>query len=84
MGLSLQVRQGVHSGEVEISVGDVRGIAVHAAARILALAHPGDILISGTVHDLLDGGPFTFEDRGQHVLKGLSGARPVFAIIDRK
>jgi class 3 adenylate cyclase len=81
-GLGLQVRQAIHSGEVEISPGDVRGIAVHAAARILTLAQPGDILISGTVHDLLDGTPFTFEDRGRHELKGLNGERPVFAIRD--
>jgi len=81
-GLGLEVRQAIHSGEVEISVGDVRGIAVHAAARILALARPNEILISGTVHDLLDGSSFTFADRGRHELKGLSGERSIFAITD--
>jgi class 3 adenylate cyclase len=80
--LGLEVRQAIHSGEAEIAAGDVRGIAVHAAARILALAQPGEILISGTVHDLLDGSPFTFQDRGRHELKGLTGERPVFAISD--
>lgn len=81
--LGLEVRQAIHSGEVEVSVGDVRGIAVHAAARILALAQPSEILVSGTVHDLLDGSSFTFHDRGRHELKGLSGERPVFAIADQ-
>lgn len=81
-GLGLEVRQAIHSGEVEVSVGDVRGIAVHAAARILMLAQPSEILISGTVHDLLDGSSFTFDDRGRHELKGLSGERAVFAITD--
>lgn len=81
-GLGLEVRQAIHSGEVETSAGDVRGIAVHAAARILALAQPGEILTSGTVHDLLDGSSFRFEDRGRHELKGLSGDRPIFAITD--
>ena len=80
--IDLQVRQAIHGGEVEISAGDVRGIAVHAAARILTLGEPGEILISGTVHDLLDGSPFTFDDRGRHELKGLSGERPVFAIAE--
>jgi len=81
-GLGLKVRQAIHSGEVEVSAGDVRGIAVHAAARILMLAQPSDILISGTVHDLLDGSAFTFADRGRHELKGMSGERPIFAITD--
>jgi len=81
-GLGLKVRQAIHSGEVEVSAGDVRGIAVHAAARILMLAQPSEILISGTVHDLLDGSAFTFADRGRHELKGMSGERPIFAITD--
>ncbi len=81
-GLGLEVRQAIHSGEVEVSAGDVRGIAVHAAARILMLAQPSEILISGTVHDLLDGSSFTFADRGRHELKGMSGERPIFAITD--
>ncbi|MDQ3690577.1 MAG: hypothetical protein M3406_11195 [Chloroflexota bacterium] len=80
--IDLELRQAIHSGEVEISASDVRGIAVHAAARILALAQPREILISGTVRDLLDGSSFTFEDRGLHELKGLSGMRPVFAITN--
>jgi class 3 adenylate cyclase len=78
--LGLLVRQSVHSGEVEVTPGGVRGVAVHAAARIMALAGPDEILVSGTVHDLLDGSGFSFEDRGEHEMKGLSGKRRVFAL----
>ena len=80
--LGLEVRQAIHSGEVDASGGDVRGMAVHVAARILALAQPNEILISGTVQDLLDGSSFSFADRGRHELKGVSGERPVFAITE--
>jgi class 3 adenylate cyclase/mannose-6-phosphate isomerase-like protein (cupin superfamily) len=78
--LELHVRQGIHTGEVETSAGDVRGIAVHAAARIMALAARDEILVSSTIRDLLDGTSFAFEDRGRHELKGLSGERQVFAV----
>lgn len=78
--LELHLRQGIHTGEVEVLVSDLRGIAVHVAARIMALAGPDEILVSGTVRDLLDGAGFEFEDRGLHLLKGLSGPRPVFAL----
>lgn len=78
--LQLQVRAGIHTGEVELLQDDVRGIAVHLAARIEALAAPGEILVSGTSRDLLEGSDLTFEDRGSHELKGISGARQVFAL----
>jgi len=78
--LGLQVRQGLHTGEVQVSPGDVRGIAVHAAERIMQLAGPGEIVVSGTIRDLLDGSSFVFEDRGTHELKGLQGKRQVFAV----
>ncbi|MBA3851754.1 MAG: hypothetical protein H0X59_05240 [Chloroflexi bacterium] len=81
-GLGLAVRQAIHSGEVDVSAGDVRGIAVHTAARMLTLAGPSEILVSGTVRDLLDGTSLTFDDRGRHEFKGLSGERAVFAIQD--
>lgn len=79
--LELSVRQGIQSGEVEVVAGDVRGVAVHAAARIMALAAPDEILVSATVRDLLDGSDFGFDDRGVHDLKGLGGARRLFAIV---
>ena len=78
--LDLRVRQGVHIGEVEPLPGDLRGVAVHAAARIMAIAGPDEILVSSTVRDLLDGSGFAFEDRGEHELKGLSGKRRVYAL----
>lgn len=78
--LGVRVRVGIHTGEVESSGGKARGLAVHAAARIASLAGPGEVLISGMTHDLLDGSALSFESRGNHELKGLSGARPVFAL----
>ena len=63
-----------------IAGGNARGVAVHAAARIAALAGPGEVLVSGTTRDLLDGSGLRFDDRGQHELKGLDGKRQVFAL----
>ena len=79
--LGIHVRAGVHTGEVAIVGGQARGVAVHAAARVAALAGPGEVLASGTTHDLLDGSGLSFEFRGAHELKGLSGARPIFALV---
>ena len=74
----VSVRAGVHSGEVEI-VGDaVRGVAVHEASRIAAVAGADEILISEATRMLSAGGDFTFEARGPYSLKGLSGARTLF------
>jgi class 3 adenylate cyclase len=78
--LGIRVRVGVHTGEVEISGGQARGVAVHAAARVASLAGPGEVLVSGTTRDLLDGSGLSFDPRGEHELKGLSGARPIFSL----
>lgn len=78
--LSLQIRSGVHTGEVELVPGNVRGVAVHLAARIMALGGPGQVLVSGTTHDLLAGSGLVFEDLGPHDLKGIDGPRRVFAL----
>ena len=78
--LGISIRVGIHTGEVELAAGNVRGIAVHAAARIMALAGPGEVLVSGTTHDLLDGSGFAFKSRGARNLKGLSGGRRVFLL----
>jgi len=78
--LGIGVRAGVHTGEVAIVGGQARGVAVHAAARVAALAGPGEVLASGTTHDLLDGSGLAFDFRGAHELKGLTGARPIFAL----
>jgi class 3 adenylate cyclase len=79
-GLGLEIRAGVHTGEVELTAADVRGIAVHTAARIMAVAESGEILVSATVMDLLDGSGLTFEDAGIHELKGLHGARQLYRL----
>ena len=78
--LGARVRVGIHTGEVEIVGGHARGVAVHAASRVASLAGPGEVLVSGTTRDLLDGSGLSFESRGEHELKGLSGARPIFAL----
>jgi class 3 adenylate cyclase len=79
-GLGLPIRAGVHTGEVQTIAGDVRGIAVHTAARIMAVAGSGEILVSATVMDLLDGSGLGFEDAGVHELKGLHGVRQLYRL----
>jgi class 3 adenylate cyclase len=78
--LGIEIRAGLHTGEITIAGGNARGVAVHAAARIAALAGPGEVLVSGTTRDLLDGSGLRFTDRGVHELKGLEGQRQVFAL----
>jgi class 3 adenylate cyclase len=78
--IGIAIRAGIHTGEIERVPGDVRGLAVHAAARIMALAGAGEVLVSGTTHDLLAGSGLEFEDRGVVELKGLTGSRPIFAL----
>lgn len=69
--LGLEIRVGVHTGEIEVTENDVRGLAVNIAARIADLAGGGDIFVSRTVKDLVAGSGFGFEQMGTHVLKGL-------------
>lgn len=78
--LGLDIRIGVHSGEVQVTADDVRGIAVHTAARIMGLAGPGEILVSATVMDLVAGSDLMFEDAGVHELKGFAGQRQLFRL----
>lgn len=80
--MQLHIRVGVHTGEVEFSGGDARGIAVHAAARIVALAGTDEVLVSSTTSELLEGSGLTLEDAGTHELKGLSGRRQVFRLVE--
>ena len=81
-GLGLEVRAGVHTGEVERPVGEKpRGIAVHVGARVMSLAGAGEVLVSSTTHDLVAGSGLDFEDRGEHVLKGVESARRVYAVV---
>ncbi|HEX4862668.1 MAG TPA: adenylate/guanylate cyclase domain-containing protein [Acidimicrobiales bacterium] len=78
----LQVRASVHVGEVELVGTDVRGIAVHEAARILSVAAPDEILVSATTRALAGNSGFVFHDRGTHRLKGLQGEWELFACLD--
>jgi class 3 adenylate cyclase/pimeloyl-ACP methyl ester carboxylesterase len=71
--LGIDVRSGLHTGECEPRGDDIGGIAVHIGARIAALANAGEVLVSSTVKDLVNGSGIAFQDRGTHVLKGLRG-----------
>jgi class 3 adenylate cyclase len=75
----LEMRIGLHTGEVEVMDDDVGGIAVHIAARVGALAGPGEVLVSSTVKDLVAGSGIQFEDRGSQRLKGISDEWRLFA-----
>jgi class 3 adenylate cyclase len=78
--LGIEVRAGVHTGEVELSDDGVRGLAVHIGARIGALAGPSEVLVSSTVRDLVAGSGLRFEDASEHELKGVPGAWRVFRV----
>jgi pimeloyl-ACP methyl ester carboxylesterase len=77
----LEVTAGIHTGEVERVGTDVAGIAVHIGARIAGLAGPGEVLVSGTVRDLVAGSGLEFTDRGSHELRGVPGEWRVFAAV---
>ena len=77
----LDVRVGCHTGEVELVQGDAHGVAVHAAARVMALAGAGQVFVSWTTRDLLAGSALSVETAGSHELKGLDGAREIFRVL---
>jgi class 3 adenylate cyclase len=79
--LGVEVRAGVHTGEVERLDQKVGGIAVNIGARIAALARPSEVLVSQTVKDLVIGSALDFEDRGSHLLKGVPGEWRVFSVV---
>jgi class 3 adenylate cyclase/pimeloyl-ACP methyl ester carboxylesterase len=72
--LGLEVRSGLHTGEIELIGDDVGGIAVHIGARVGAAAGPGEVLVSGTIKDLVVGSGIAFEDRGERELRGVPGS----------
>jgi class 3 adenylate cyclase len=78
--LGLEIRAAVHTGEVEIVPGNIRGLAVHEAARILALADASEVLVSSTTRELASGPDLDYEDRGVHKLKGVPTERRIFAL----
>jgi class 3 adenylate cyclase len=77
--LGLEVRAAVHTGEVELRDGDIGGIGVHIAARVMGLARPNEVLVSSTVKDLVAGAEIRFEDRSVQSLRGVPGQWHLFA-----
>ena len=76
----LQIRAGLHTGEIEMDGDDIAGVAVHVAARVMAAAAPGDVYASRTVRDLVVGSDLRFDDRGTQQLKGVPGEWQLFAV----
>jgi class 3 adenylate cyclase len=79
--LGIEVRVGIHAGEVEVRGDDIAGMAVHIGARVAAMAGPGEVLVSSTVREIVTGSRRTFTDRGEHELKGVPGAWRVYALV---
>jgi class 3 adenylate cyclase/pimeloyl-ACP methyl ester carboxylesterase len=79
--LGLEVRAGLHTGEIELMRDDLSGIAVHIGARVSAMAGPGEVLVSRTVRDLVAGSGLEFEDRGPHKLKGVPEEWDIYAVV---
>ena len=71
--VGIPVRAGVHTGECELLGEDIAGLAVNIASRVAGLARGGEVLVSGTVKDLVSGSGITFQDRGYHHLRGIEG-----------
>jgi class 3 adenylate cyclase len=84
VGLGLELRVGLHSGEVELTASDVRGIAVHTAARVMAAAGAGEVLVSRMTRDLAAGSGLDFVARGTQALKGLPEPVELYALVRTK
>ncbi|HEX8068013.1 MAG TPA: adenylate/guanylate cyclase domain-containing protein [Thermoleophilaceae bacterium] len=80
--LGIEVRAGLHTGECEVIGDDVGGMAVHIGARVASRAGPGEVLVSGTVKDLVVGSGIEFADRGEHELKGVPGAWRLYEVAE--
>lgn len=78
--LGLVIRSALHAGDVEVAEDSIRGLAIHEASRILALAGPDETLVSETISVLARDAGVRFEDRGEHELRGIPGTRPLFAV----
>ena len=81
--VGVAIRVGIHTGEVVLVGPDVRGVAVHTAARVLSVAGSGEVVVSATTRDLLEGSDYAFADAGSHELKGLSGVRSLYRLAGR-
>jgi class 3 adenylate cyclase len=80
--LNIDLRMGLHTGECEVRGNDLSGLAVHIAARIGALAAPGEVVVSGMLKDLVMGSGIDFSERGEHELKGVPGLWALFAVCN--
>jgi class 3 adenylate cyclase len=78
--LGIEMRAGLHTGEIETVGEDVRGVAVHVAARVAAIAGPGEILATATTRDLIEGSGIALEDAGEHALRGFDAPRRLFRV----
>lgn len=78
--LGSEIRAGLHTGEIQMQDGDIGGVAVHLAARVMSEAKPGEVLVSGTLNELVVGSGITFENLGAHALKGVPGAWRLFRV----
>jgi class 3 adenylate cyclase len=78
--LGVELRIGVHTGEVELLPNDIGGVAVHAAARITTLGGPSEIIVSSVTRGLVEGSGLRFEERGRHQLKGLQQPIEVYVL----
>ena len=79
--LGIEVRVGIHAGEVEVRGDDIAGMAVHIGARVAALAGSSEVLVSSTVREIVTGSRRAFDDRGEHDLKGVPGRWRVYALV---
>jgi class 3 adenylate cyclase len=79
--LGLEIRAGIHTGEVELFGDEVRGLAVHIGARVAALVEPAEILVTSTVKDLVAGSGLVFEDAGEHELKGVPDRWRLYRVV---
>ena len=80
--LGIDIRAGLHTGECELMQDKVGGIAVHTGARVADAAGPGEVFVSSTVRDLVSGSGITFEERGEHELKGVRATWRLYAVAD--
>lgn len=78
--LGISVRAGLHTGEVEAMGDRISGICVHIGARVAAMAGAGEVLVTGTVKDVVTGSGIQFGDRGRHELRGVPGQWQLFAV----
>ena len=78
--VDLEIRAGLHAGEVEMRNGSVAGLAVHIGARVTSFAGTGEVLVSSTVRDLVVGSGFDFVDRGEQTLKGVPGTWRLYTV----